>query len=203
VEEPPGPVAPDWNCILKWAWLRLRYSLDEQSVRAGVVCLAGGALSMALCRWPIAFVLPWLVAAAVAGIALIRRRREIVGSCSSGSDRSAVWIAVIASRNSYHEKAVAPPPIASTPCIRHSTRRGGNRPSRAGESRRGRGGNFVTRGRPCVVCFPLRTPPVILKARSSFRRGVFLGGARESSVAIGHSTYLHPGRHVCRQGRRR
>ena len=31
---PHGAIAPDWKSLMTWAWLRLRYDLDEQSVVA-------------------------------------------------------------------------------------------------------------------------------------------------------------------------
>ena len=33
---PIGAVAPDWQSILSWAWLRLKYNLEEQSLVAGL-----------------------------------------------------------------------------------------------------------------------------------------------------------------------
>jgi hypothetical protein len=71
-----GAVAPDWSTILKWAWLRLRYNLDEQSLRTGGVCLLIGTLSLALSHWEFVFWLPWFLAAAVAGLSLLRRKHE-------------------------------------------------------------------------------------------------------------------------------
>lgn len=78
-EEWKGAVAPDWMCILKWAWVRLRYNLDEQGALAGVTCLVLGTLSLALSSWPFVFWLPWFGAAAVAAFALFRRKREGAG----------------------------------------------------------------------------------------------------------------------------
>ena len=75
-----GAVAPDWISILKWAWLRLRYNLDEQSYPAGWVCLAVGAVSLALSRWPFVFWLPWFAAAVVAAVALLKRKHESHGA---------------------------------------------------------------------------------------------------------------------------
>jgi hypothetical protein len=78
-EELRGAVAPDWVCILKWAWVRLRYNLDEQGALAGVTCLVLGTLSLALSNWPFVFWIPWFLAAVVAAIALFRRKREAAG----------------------------------------------------------------------------------------------------------------------------
>ena len=75
-----GAVAPDWHCILKWAWLRLRYSLGQSSVQAGGVCLAIGTAVLILSRWPFLFWIPWFIATAIAAVALIRRKREAHGT---------------------------------------------------------------------------------------------------------------------------
>jgi hypothetical protein len=79
-DETEGAVAPNWSCILKWAWRRLRYSLDEGSVQAGGVCLAIGTATLLLSSWPFLFWIPWFVATAIAGVALIRRKREAHGT---------------------------------------------------------------------------------------------------------------------------
>lgn len=75
-----GAVAPDWVSILKWAWFRMRYNLDEQSYPAGGVCLAMGAVALALSRWPFVFWLPWFGAAVVAAVALLKRKQEAHGA---------------------------------------------------------------------------------------------------------------------------
>ena len=74
-----GALAPTWGTILSWLWLRFRYNLGEQSLAAGIVCVAVGLLSLVLSRWPIVFWLPWTVAAAVAAFALLRRRQAREG----------------------------------------------------------------------------------------------------------------------------
>jgi hypothetical protein len=79
-DEADGAVAPDWGCILKWAWLRLRHGLGEGSVRAGGVCLGIGTAVLILSRWPFLFWIPWFVATAIAAVALIRRKREAHGT---------------------------------------------------------------------------------------------------------------------------
>lgn len=75
-----GAVAPDWNAILKWGWLRLRYNLGEQSLAAGSTCLAIGILALALARWPFVFWLPWFGGAVVCAVALLRRKRDLHGA---------------------------------------------------------------------------------------------------------------------------
>src|SRR6478609_4449544 len=80
---PIGAVAPDWQSILNWAWLRLKYNLEEQSLVAGLVCLGLGVTALFLARF--AFLswliwLPWFVPAALAAVALMRRRQMIVGA---------------------------------------------------------------------------------------------------------------------------
>lgn len=91
-EELRGAVAPDWACILKWAWLRLRYNLDEQGALVGVTCLVLGTLSLALSNWPFVFWVPWFVAAAVAAIALFRRKREAAGGLILLAVISVPWL---------------------------------------------------------------------------------------------------------------
>jgi len=78
--EAGGAIAPDWGCLLKWAWYRLRYSLSEQSVPAGMACLGIGTAVLLLSRWPFLFWVPWFIATAVAAIALIRRKHEVQGT---------------------------------------------------------------------------------------------------------------------------
>jgi S1-C subfamily serine protease len=78
-EQGLGAVAPDLRSLMRWTWLRLRYHLDEDSVDAGVLCLLGGIVALGLARWPAVFWLPWFVAAAVAGVALLRRQRRVTG----------------------------------------------------------------------------------------------------------------------------
>lgn len=80
VAEEAVPVAPDWKCISKLAWLRLRHNVQEQSVQTGAICLAAGALTYGLTRWPAIFLVPWLAIAVAAGVILIRRRREMAGT---------------------------------------------------------------------------------------------------------------------------
>jgi len=72
-----GAVAPDWNCILKWVWLRLRANLGEHSLATGATCLAVGILALALSRWTFVFWLPWFCGATVCAIPLLRRKREV------------------------------------------------------------------------------------------------------------------------------
>jgi len=76
----PGAVAPDWACILRWSWLRLRYNIGEQSLTAGATCLGIGTLALALSRWPFVFWLPWFGATVVCAIPLLRRKREVPGA---------------------------------------------------------------------------------------------------------------------------
>ncbi len=77
---PHGAIAPDWKSLLTWAWLRLRYDLDEQSVVAGSVCLGIGLVALVLSRWTFVFWLPWMMAALLAALALWQRRRFLAGS---------------------------------------------------------------------------------------------------------------------------
>jgi outer membrane biosynthesis protein TonB len=70
-----GAIAPDWKSLLHWAWLRLRYDIDERSEIAGSVCLGIGLLVLALSHWTFLFWLPWTGAALLAAVALLQRRR--------------------------------------------------------------------------------------------------------------------------------
>lgn len=79
-EKQRGAVAPDWKCISQWAWVRLRYSLGEQSVYAALVCVGMGVLALTLSRWPFVFWAPWFALAAAAALMLFRRKREGVGA---------------------------------------------------------------------------------------------------------------------------
>ena len=74
-EEGTGANAPDWATILTWAWRRVRYHMDEQSERAGAVCLALGTAALLLSNWPFVFWVPCFVAATVAAVALLMRQR--------------------------------------------------------------------------------------------------------------------------------
>ena len=76
---PRGAIAPDWKSIITWAWMRLRYDIDEQSVAAGMVCLGVGLLVLALSHWTFLFWLPWTGAALLAALALLQRRRMVAG----------------------------------------------------------------------------------------------------------------------------
>jgi S1-C subfamily serine protease len=74
--ESAGVVTPDWVSLLRWAWLRLRYDVGEQSFAAGSVFLGIGTLALALSRWPFLFWLPWFGATVVCAIPLLRRRKR-------------------------------------------------------------------------------------------------------------------------------
>jgi len=74
-----GAIAPDWKSLIHWAWLRLRYDIDERSEIAGSVCLGVGLLVLALSHWTFLFWLPWTGAALLASVALLQRRRYLLG----------------------------------------------------------------------------------------------------------------------------
>ena len=74
-----GAIAPDWKSLLQWAWLRLRYDIDERSEIAGSVCLGVGLLVLALSHWTFLFWLPWTGAALLAAVALLQRKRFLTG----------------------------------------------------------------------------------------------------------------------------
>ena len=77
---PRGAIAPDWKSILTWAWLRLRYDLDEQSVVTGWTCLGIGLVALVLSHWTFVFWLPWMMAALLAALALWQRQRIVAGA---------------------------------------------------------------------------------------------------------------------------
>ena len=76
---PHGAIAPDWKSLVTWAWLRLRFDLDEQSVVAGWACLGIGLVALVLSHWTFVFWLPWMMAALLAALALFQRRRMMNG----------------------------------------------------------------------------------------------------------------------------
>lgn len=74
-----GALAPDWETLLAWSWLRLRYNLGEQSLTAAWICIGLGSASVFLSQWRAVFWLPWFVAAAVASYSLLRRGKQTAG----------------------------------------------------------------------------------------------------------------------------
>ncbi len=70
-----GALAPTWRTLIKWAWLRLRYNLDEESLSAGWVCLGLTIAGLFLSRWPMLLWAPWAVLAFLGGGVLYRRNR--------------------------------------------------------------------------------------------------------------------------------
>jgi len=72
-----GALAPDWNCILKWAWWRLRTHFYEQLGGMAIVCLSIGVLFLVLSKWPFVFWVPCFLLAALAGVILFRRERKV------------------------------------------------------------------------------------------------------------------------------
>lgn len=74
-----GATAPTWRTLLSWAWMRLRYNLDEQSLPAGLVCLGASVLGLLLSQWPAVFWIPWAVLAFLAGASLHRRGKSLPG----------------------------------------------------------------------------------------------------------------------------
>ena len=77
---PHGAIAPDWKSLVTWAWLRLRFDLDEQSVVAGWACLGIGLVALVLSHWTFVFWLPWVLASLLAALALWQRRRFLSGA---------------------------------------------------------------------------------------------------------------------------
>ncbi len=74
-----GALAPDWETLLMWGWLRLRYNLGEQSLAAAWVCILLGSACVFLSQWRALFWLPWFIAAAVASYSLLQRGRQTAG----------------------------------------------------------------------------------------------------------------------------
>lgn len=71
--------APDWRTIADWAWLRLRYNLDEKSLSAGCFCLSIAVLGVSLSQWSVAYWGPLMLPPIIAGVALLLRKRFIAG----------------------------------------------------------------------------------------------------------------------------
>ncbi len=74
-----GALAPTWKTLIKWAWLRLRYNIDEKSLPAGWVCLGFAVSGVFLSRWPVLLWAPWSVFAFFGGVALYHRNRTVAG----------------------------------------------------------------------------------------------------------------------------
>ena len=72
--------APNWATTLHWAWLRLRYNLDEESLAAGCACLGIAAVGVLLSQWSLAFWGPLLIPPVIAAISLLRKKRYVAGA---------------------------------------------------------------------------------------------------------------------------
>ena len=82
---PRGALAPDWKSIITWAWLRLRFDLDENAVVAGWICLGIGFAALLLSRWTFIFWFPWMMASLIASLALWQRRHMFAGGLLLGA----------------------------------------------------------------------------------------------------------------------
>lgn len=74
-----GAHAPTWQTLIKWAWLRLRYNLEERSLSSGWIFLGIALAGLFLSRWPALLWAPWAALAFFGGIALYRRERAVAG----------------------------------------------------------------------------------------------------------------------------
>ena len=85
--------APDLGTILRWAWMRLRYNIDEKSLWAGAACLAIALIGVLCTQWPVVFWGPLVVPPVVAAWALLRRKRILAGSVLLVAAASIPWLA--------------------------------------------------------------------------------------------------------------
>ncbi len=85
--------APDWRTILRWAWMRLRYNIDEKSLWAGAICLAISLIGVLCTQWPVVFWGPLVVPPLVAAWALLRRKRFVAGGILLALAASIPWMA--------------------------------------------------------------------------------------------------------------
>jgi hypothetical protein len=83
--------APEWQVILRWAWIRLRYNLDERSLRAGLVLTGISTLFVIASRVRGALWMPWLVLACAAGIALLRQKKQALAALVILASAAAAW----------------------------------------------------------------------------------------------------------------
>ena len=107
-----GALAPTWRTLIKWAWLRLRYNLDEQSLSAGWVCLGLAMTGLFLSRWPVLLWAPWAILAFLGGIALYRRNRPGSGislMIAAALIPGALWAYFWATPPAFKEVEKAPP----------------------------------------------------------------------------------------------
>ncbi len=114
-----GALAPTWRTLLKWAWLRLRFNLDERSLYAGWVSLALALGVLFLSRWPMLLWAPWAVLAFFGGVALYRRGRPGTGIAlmiASALVPGALW-AYFWTGVSPANKSPKSPPTAVAPAI--------------------------------------------------------------------------------------
>lgn len=85
--------APDWRTIVDWAWLRLRYNIDEKSLAAGLACLGISVLGVLLSQWSLAFWGPLCVPPIIAAIALLRRKRYVAAGLLVVAVAALPWVA--------------------------------------------------------------------------------------------------------------
>lgn len=72
--------APDWATIIDWAWLRLRYNIDEKSLLAGLACLLMALIGVLLSQWTLIFWGPLMAPPIAAALALLRKKHYIAGA---------------------------------------------------------------------------------------------------------------------------
>ena len=87
--------APDWLTISRWAWMRLRYNIDEQSLWAGCTCLTIALIGVLCTQWSVVFWGPLVLPPIVAAWALLRRKRFVAGGILFASAASIPWLATL------------------------------------------------------------------------------------------------------------
>lgn len=85
--------APDCKTILRWAWMRLRYNIDEKSLWAGIACLAIALVGVLCAQWAFVFWGPLVLPPVVAAWALLRRKRFLAGAVMLAAAASISWLA--------------------------------------------------------------------------------------------------------------
>lgn len=85
--------APDLKTIARWAWMRLRYNIDEKSLWAGTLCLSMAVIGVLCTQWPVVFWGPLVLPPIAAAWALFRRKQFVAGLVLLAVAASIPWLA--------------------------------------------------------------------------------------------------------------